>query len=479
MIFNSIPFAVFLCALFVVYWFVLQKNMRLQNMLLLAANYFFYGWWNWHFLFLLVAESAFVYGVGIVLNDETNPKKRDIYIKAGVIGVVLVLFIYKYYNFFLTSLDGLLSKLNIHLSAYTLNLILPLGISFYSFRLISYLFDIYYGKSQACKNWLTFFIYVSFFPSLISGPIDRAKLLIPQIEKERTINYTQALEACKQIVWGLFKKIVIADQIALYTDKVFDNFSHYPSSALLLASVCYYLQVYADFSGYTDIAIGVAKLLGFNITKNFNYPLFAQSIVDYWRRWHMSLTTWLTDYVFTPLSLSFRNLGKSGLVLAIIVTFLISGLWHGANWTFVFWGLLHGCYYIPAIIRGKFNKKKKDVGLIPTLPQLLNIVGTFLLVTITFVFFRAATVSSAFVFIRHIFTPSLFKSPSFYRDDAIALVFLMLFVVKEWFDKSNYGYKQIFKAGFSKYFSWAYYSFMVLAIYFFCTQKADFIYFKF
>ena len=253
-----------------------------------------------------------------------------------------------------------------------------LGISFFTFRTLSYLLDIDKGKIKAEKNWVVFFAYVSFFPSILSGPIDRAKNLIPQLEKKRAFDYNQAIDGLRQILWGLFKKIVIADNCAPFVNQIFNNYQSYPSSSLLLGAFFYAIQIYADFSGYSDMAIGISRLMGFNITKNFDFPFFAQNIAEYWRKWHMSLTSWLTDYVFTPLSIAFRDYGKWGLTFAIIINFTIIGIWHGPNWTYVLFGFLHGCYFIPLILRGTMNKKNKIAKgkLFPSFRELINMLAT-------------------------------------------------------------------------------------------------------
>jgi alginate O-acetyltransferase complex protein AlgI len=369
MIFNSAPFFIFFTAFFLLYWLVFNRNLKLQNLLILTGSYVFYAWWDWRFLFLLAGYSLLNFLLGLYMGRVKSQRAKNWLMYTGVIAGLGSLLYFKYSNFFITSLLGIFPRLDIH----TIQLILPLGISFYTFRTLSYLFDIHKGKMQPTTNWVAFFAFVAFFPCLLSGPVDKAKTLLPQLQAKRNFNYTNAADALRQILWGLFKKIVIADNLSLVTNNVYDNYLHLPGSTLLIGIVYFAIQLYADFSGYSDMAIGIARLLGFNITRNFDYPFFAQNIAEFWRKWHISLTSWLTEYVFTPLSITFRDYDKWGLVMAIMINFTLIGIWHGANWTFVLFGILHGFYYIPLIIKGTLNKKKK-IALTGTTLPLWNLV---------------------------------------------------------------------------------------------------------
>jgi D-alanyl-lipoteichoic acid acyltransferase DltB (MBOAT superfamily) len=433
MLFNSLPFAAFFVVFFFLYWFAFNRNLRLQNLLILAGSYLFYSWWDYRFLSLLVAQSLLTYTLGFYIAAAKTQKRKRLLTAIGTIAGVGCLLYFKYTNFFITSFTAIFPTANIH----TLTLILPLGISFYTFRTLSYLFDVNKGKIEPCKNWIVFFSYVAFFPCLLSGPIDKAKTLIPQLENKRVFNYNDAADAMRQILWGLFKKIVIADNLAPVTNQIFDHYHHLPGSTLLIGAFYFSVQLYADFSGYSDMAIGFAKLIGFNVTKNFDFPFFAQNIAEFWRKWHISLTTWLTDYIFTPLSISFRDMGKAGLILAIMINFTLIGIWHGANWTFVLFGFLHGCYYIPLILTGRLNKKKKKGRgkPVPSLKELINMLGMFTLVSLTFIIFRADTIGNAFGFIGKIFSPSLFTHP-----DQVNLLFIFLIIIlliTEWIQRDK------------------------------------------
>ncbi len=483
MLFNSITFAVFFAGFFLLYWLAFKQNLKLQNILLLAGSYVFYAWWDWRFLSLLIGSSALNYYLGIAIAKSENNKRRRFLLFIGLLQGIGGLLFFKYYNFFITSFASAFSVFNFHIEVRTLQLILPLGISFYTFRTISYLLDIDKGKIKPVTDIAVFFSYVAFFPSLISGPIDRAKLLIPQLEKPRGFDYAGITDGMRQVLWGLFKKIVVADNCAAITNQIFGNYENLPASSLVLGALFYSFQLYADFSGYSDMAIGIARMLGFNITKNFNFPFFAQNIAEYWRRWHISLTSWLTDYVFTPLSISFRDYGKFGLVLAILLNFTVVGLWHGANWTFIWFGFLHGCYFVPLIIRGTMNKKKKtDVKKIfPPFVEFRNILLTFILVTIANIIFRADSMSDALNFFKHIFSTSIFSYPLFTNRSSalIALIFSCILLTAEWLQRDKDHALQLNNTRLPKVFRWSLYYVIGVVIIWFGGFQETFIYFQF
>ena len=482
MLFNSVPFVIFFTIVFCLYWLVFDNNLKIQNIFLLISCYVFYGWWNWHFLILLILTSVLNFVLGYYMSKIEDLTKRRFLLNIGIVAAVGSLFYFKYVNFFIQSFVSLFAKFNIQLDIHTLNIFLPLGISFYTFRTLSYLFDINRGKLQPTDDWVTFFNYVAFFPSVISGPIDRGGTLIPQLEKKRVFNYDEIADGLRQILIGLFKKIVIADNCASFVNPIFDNYQHLPASSLIVSMFFYAFQMYADFSGYSDMAIGTARLLGFNITRNFAYPYFAQNIADFWRRWHMSLTSWLTDYIFTPASIRFRDLDKWGSIMAILVTFLVSGIWHGANWTFVLWGFLYGCYFIPLILRGKMNKKKDiPMNRRPTFKELLNIIGTFLLVMFTFVIFRSDSLNQAFGFYSRLFSKSIISLPQF--DEKLKAIittfFIIVLMLVEWRQRDK---PHALKIEFIKkpVLRIAIYYTIVFCILFFGASKVtQFLYFKF
>ncbi|MDR2847911.1 MAG: MBOAT family protein [Bacteroidales bacterium] len=355
MLFNSFAFSLFLPIVFFLYWAFFSKSIVKRNIFLLACSYFFYGWWDWRFLSLIIISSLsdFIIGNKIAaLNaqgeDETpavhRVKKR--WLMVSIITNIGLLGFFKYFNFFADSLVALLSTIGLSVSPFTLNIILPVGISFYTFQTLSYTIDIYRRQGYPTKDWVQFFTFVSFFPQLMAGPIERAKNLLPQFERLHTPDYTAFRNAMMQIAWGFFKKIMIADRLAVYVDSVFKDIPAASGFPMLLGAMFFSFQVYFDFSGYSDIAIGTARLFGFELRKNFNRPYLSTSFAGFWRRWHISLTSWLTDYVFTPIAIRYRNLGKWGISIAIFLNFLVSGLWHGADWTFVIFGAFNGLFII-------------------------------------------------------------------------------------------------------------------------------------
>jgi len=483
MVFNSIPFVVFFVLFFFIYWVILGKSVKAQNILILLGSYVFYAWWDWRFLFFLIGSSVLNYFLGIGIYKSNNERYRTFLLGIGLFQGLGSLVFFKYFNFFINILIGFFGTLNIKPDIHTFDILLPLGISFYTFRTISYLLDIKRGQVKPTTDCVVFLSYVSFFPSLISGPIDKAKTLVPQLENKRVFNYSKAADNMRQILWGLFKKIVIADNCAVFTADVFNHYQTLPASSLLLGAFLFTIQVYTDFSGYSDIAIGVASLIGFNITRNFNYPFFAQNIADFWRRWHISLTSWFTDYLFNPLAIYFRDYGNTGIIISILLNFIIIGIWHGANWTFILFGFLHGCMFIPLILRGKLNTKKRqsENTLIPSAGMLLNMAATFILVMFVFVIFRSDSVSQAFDYYHRLFSPTLFSKPPIAEkvNMIVAVLAIILMFVAEWLQRNREHPLQI---DFIKPFALRaaiYYGLVFLILTFSATKMADFVYLKF
>lgn len=439
--FNSGQFALFFSLFFFFYWRVFNFELRAQNLFLLLASYVFYAWWDWRFLFLLVGLSVLNYFLGIFIYSSTSEKEERVLLFTGLGASLGGLLFFKYFNFFLGSFGQLLSALKIKFSFNELKIVLPLGISFYTFRMIGYLLDIKNRKTEPVRNLVIFLSYVAFFPSLISGPIDRVNTLVPQLKKRRVFDYYFAIDGVNQIIWGLFKKMVVADSCAGLTSQIFANYSTLPASTLLLGAFYFTIQVYADFSGYSDMAIGFAKLLGFSITRNFDFPFFSQNLAEYWRKWHISLTSWVTDYVFTPLNIAFREYGRSGLVVSILISFTIIGIWHGANWTFVLFGFINGLCFAPLIINGTIYKKRKiEPGkFLPSLREFKNILLTFVLVMLTDVLFRADSIGIAFHYWRRLFSFSIFSNPIVNArvENFAALFVICIMLSVEWFHRNK------------------------------------------
>ena len=486
MIFNSIEFLAFFLVFFALYYFLLKEKTKLQNILILLASYVFYAFADWKILPLLVASTAVFYGLGIAVHNAKTEKTKSLFSALGVIVGLGILLYFKYANFFITSFSDLFESIGLATNWHTLSIIVPVGISFYTFRLLSYIIDIRNDKYEPTRDVVVFSAYVAFFPSILSGPIDRPNLLIPQLQNKRAFNYDLAVDGCRQILLGLFKKLVIANNCAIYVNAVYGNFQAQNSSTLLLAAVLFSFQLYADFAGYSDMAIGVGKILGFRITNNFNYPFFAQNIAEYWRRWHISLTSWLTDYVFMPLNVKWRDGGNWGMIGAIMITFVLVGFWHGANWTFIFFGFIQGLLYIPLIFSGKmFKKPKLSTGKFgfPRIKVFLNMLLTFTIVTFGNIIFKSETIGESFNYMRRIFSLSLFSKPDKIEAlnlfaMAMLLFFIVAMIVVEWVQRNKSHALDITDIN-NKWLRRAIYFIIIFCIVWFTGKNETFIYFQF
>lgn len=389
MIFNSIEFLIFLPITFILYWFVFHKELKVQNLLLLAASYVFYGWWDWRFLSLIVISTLIDYIVGIKLKSTEKKSTRKKWLWVSVIFNLGLLGVFKYFNFFIDSWVNLMSSVGYHMeSTWSLQVILPVGISFYTFQTMSYSIDVYRNQLEPTKDFVSFAAFVAFFPQLVAGPIERASNLLPQILKPRTFASEQSIDGVRLIIWGLFKKVVIADSLAPMVDAIFKNYTDYTGGTLFLGAVLFAFQIYGDFSGYSDIAIGTAKLFGIEVMSNFKFPYFSRDIAEFWRRWHISLSTWFRDYLYIPLGGSKGGKWKS--LRNIFAIFVVSGFWHGANWTFIAWGGFHSLLYVPIFLVGTNRKFLHEVAgqhkWFPSIKELFMILLTFTLVVIAWIF---------------------------------------------------------------------------------------------
>ncbi len=480
MLFNSIEFAIFLPIVFLLYWFVFNRNLKLQNLFIVVVSYVFYGWWDWRFLFLMAFTSLCSWGSGLLIEKfKATPKKAKAVSVLNIVINLLILGVFKYYDFFVGAFadaflggkkDGLL-----------LNIILPVGISFYTFQALSYSIDVYRGMLKPTHDIAQFFAFVSFFPQLVAGPIERATNLLPQFEKPRRFDYDTAVDGLRQILWGLFKKMVVADNCAVYVDQVFSNYQSQSGSTLLLAAVLFTFQIYGDFSGYSDIAIGTAKLFGIKLMRNFNVPYFSRDIAEFWRRWHISLTTWFRDYVYIPLGGS--RVSKAKVVRNTFVIFLLSGFWHGANWTFIVWGAYHALLFLPLILLGK-NRKHTDVvatgRFFPSLKEMGQMLLTFFLAVVGWIVFRANTIEEAWNYICRLFNKSLFSVPwldsrHYYLPVVISIV---LMLVVEWLQR-NKEHAFDLSGIKSHVLKFGIYYVMVAALFWFGGRAESFIYFQF
>lgn len=474
MLFNSIEFAAFLPLVFLLYWFVFNRNLKLQNLFIVAVSYLFYGWWDWRFLVLIAFTSFCSWGSGLLIRKSRENRRKakwingiNIAINIGILGV------FKYYDFFATSFAKLF--LGGCTDGILLNLILPVGISFYTFQALSYSIDVYRGKLEPTRDIVQFFAFVSFFPQLVAGPIERATNLLPQFDKPRTFNYEQAVDGLRQILWGLFKKIAVADTCAVYVNSVFGSYQDQSGITLLLAAVLFTFQIYGDFSGYSDIAIGTAKLFGIQLMRNFNNPYFSRDIAEFWRRWHISLTTWFRDYIYIPLGGS--RVPKAKVIRNTFVIFLVSGLWHGANWTFVVWGAYHAFLFLPLILLGKNRKYTNIVAegrWLPTIKEFGQMLLTFALVVIGWIIFRADNLGMAWEYICRLFTSGGLKPVG----STLTLISIILMLVVEWLHRQKAHGLEISYLN-SHILKYAIYIGLAVLMFFSYTNSESFIYFQF
>ena len=478
MLFNSINFAIFLPIVFTLYWFFTQNNLKLQNLLLLISSYFFYACWDWRFLFLLMFSTFLDFFTGLKISQAKHHKSKNIWFWISISVNLGFLGVFKYYNFFAESFASALKNIGLHVNLWTIKVILPVGISFYTFHGLSYIIDLYKNKIKAEKNLINYSVFVSFFPLLVAGPIERATHLLPQIQKKRVFDYSKAVDGLRQILWGLFKKVVIADQCAEVANQVFNNYSDYSGSTLFLGIVFFTFQIYCDFSGYSDIALGTARLFGIDLIRNFAFPYFSRDIAEFWRRWHISLSSWFKDYLYIPLGGS-----KGGAWTKIrntFIIFLVSGFWHGANWTFIIWGFVNALFIMPSILF-KTNRNNLEIvakgNYLPNLKELFSILTTFGLTMFAWIFFRAESVEHAIRYVSGIFSISFFSLPSI-RPYFISLL-LLLFITIEWIGREN-NYA-ISKLGlkWNPFVRYMFYYAIIISIFWFSGKEQEFIYFQF
>jgi D-alanyl-lipoteichoic acid acyltransferase DltB (MBOAT superfamily) len=448
MLFNSIDFAIFLPIVFMLYWFVTNKNLKLQNLLIVISSYIFYGWWDWRFLSLILFSTILDYSIGISLSKQVNQNKRKMLLWISILMNLGFLGFFKYYNFFLANFMTAFSFFGTEINANSLNIILPVGISFYTFQTLSYTIDVYKRQLETTKDFIAFSAFVSFFPQLVAGPIERATNLLPQFYTKRYFDYSKTVDGMRQILWGLFKKIVIADNCAQYANIIFNNSSEYSGSTLVLGAIFFTFQIYGDFSGYSDIAIGTSRLFGFNLKQNFAFPYFSRDIAEFWRRWHISLSSWFRDYLYIPLGGS-RGRTKNK-IRNVFIIFLVSGFWHGANWTFIIWGALNALYFLPIFIT---NNNRNNLNIVaqgkylPNLKEFLLMSLTFILTVFAWIFFRAENIGHAISYINNIFSPTLFESSEIFP---LGLLLLILFFLSiEWMNRNKqYGLEKFNKQKF-------------------------------
>jgi alginate O-acetyltransferase complex protein AlgI len=480
MLFNSIDFAIFFPIVFIFYWFIVNRSLKLQNLFIVIASFTFYGWWDWRFLALLFSSSIINFGIGRLLENQNNSVKRKALLWFTLVYNIGLLVVFKYLNFFIESFSSAFSFLGFNISGSSLNIVLPVGISFFTFQALGYILEVYRGNIKPTKDIINFSAFVSFFPLILAGPIERANHLLPQFNKKRLFDYVQATDGLRQILWGLFKKIVIADNCAEIANMIFNHTNEYSGSTLVLGAIFYTIQIYADFSGYSDIAIGVSRLLGFDIIRNFKFPYFSVSVADFWRRWHISLSSWLRDYLFAPLSIRLRGWGMTGVIFSLFITFLLCGFWHGANYTFIVWGGLHGLALGFDVVSTKARKKiRKKANVV--LYNLISWWFTIIFIVFTWIFFRAENLAHAFSFLSKIFTSKLFSFPHFsgMKGALSTLLLVFLFAIIEWVGREQQFAIAQLGLKWKKPIRYALYYAIIIAIFWFGGKEEQFIYFQF
>jgi alginate O-acetyltransferase complex protein AlgI len=484
MLFNSVNFALFLPIVFSLYWFATKRNLRLQNLLLLFSSYFFYACWDWRFMFLLIFSTILDFFTGIKVYESSSKREKIFWLYLSI-GINLgFLGFFKYYNFFAESFAEGLILLGFKVNFGYLNLVLPVGISFYTFHGLSYVLDLYNEKIKPERNFIDYSVFVSFFPLLVAGPIERATHLLPQIKENRSFDYSKAVDGLRQILWGLFKKIVIADGCAEFSNTIFNNYSDYSGSTLLMGALFFTFQIYCDFSGYSDIALGTARLFGIELLRNFAYPYFSRDIAEFWRRWHISLSTWFKDYLYIPMGGS--KIGMIKQIRNTFIIFIVSGFWHGANWTFIVWGALNAIYLIPSIVSNSNRRNLEIVAkgkFFPSVKDVFAICYTFSLTVLAWIFFRSETVGQAINYIFRMLNKSIFSIPEFSNigKSIVTVILIIVFMIIEWMGREQK--YAIFKFGsnWKRPYRIAFYYLLLLIIFYSSlnVNTQTFIYFQF
>ena len=478
MLFNSIEFLFFLPIVFLLYWLVFRPR-KWQNLFLVVASYVFYGWWDWRFLFLIAITSFCSFGSGLLISYfDRNRLGQKIVSSSNIVLNLLILAIFKYYNFFMENFETLFHSIGYQMDWVTLVIILPVGISFYTFQALSYSIDVYRKKIIPTHDIVEFFAYISFFPQLVAGPIERATNLLPQFQKKRTFDYAIAVDGSRQMLWGFLKKLVIADNCAMIVNENWNNYQNLPGIALISIIVLFTIQIYCDFSGYSDIAIGCARLFGINLMRNFNYPYFSRSIPEYWRRWHISLTTWFRDYVYFPIGGS--RCAKWKIIRNVFIVWGISGLWHGANWTYICWGLFHAALLNIYNLFGINTKYEHIVAynkVFPNIKETIQMLFTFFLTVIGFIIFRSETMYQAIDYLYCMMTNPLIGDRFF----LLYILYGMALMAVEWIQRDKqhalvFPNKRPFNLPWVR---WAIYYVIILLLSQNLTHQQTFIYFQF
>lgn len=487
MLFNSLDFAIFLPVVFFIYWFLLNKNLRVQNFFIVVASYIFYGWWDWRFLSLIAFSSTVDFLIGVAFSRVDDPRRRKLLLLASICVNLGFLGFFKYYNFFLDNLVQAFTFFGQPIDPRGLEIVLPVGISFYTLQALSYTIDVYRRKLEPTLDPIGFFAFVCFFPQLVAGPIERATNLLPQFFVKRRFDYGKAVDGMRQMLWGLFKKIVIADNCAIYVNDIFANYSDYSGITLFMGGLLFAVQIYADFSGYSDIAIGCGRLFGFSLMRNFAFPYFSRNIAEFWRRWHISLSTWFRDYVYIPLGGSRGDQWEK--VRNTMIVFVVSGFWHGARWTFIIWGVLNALYFLPLLLSNRNRTYLDTVSegkVLPNFRELIQMASTFLLVVLAWIFFRAESVEHAISYLKRMFSMQIFASPikdvwaiNTGNHVIYLMIALIVFVIAEWTQRNEQHVLQLNNMRIPRMLRWSLYYVIIIVCFFMNGAQQDFIYFQF
>lgn len=479
MLFNSIEFLIFCPLVFLLYWFVF-KSLRWQNIFVVVTSYIFYGWWNYRFLLLIALTTLCSFVSGLLVERYSQRKVKKLITASNIVLNLAILCVYKYYNFFVESFVEIMQLVGLNVTPPLLHLVLPVGISFYTFQALSYTIDVYKNKIQPTHDIVAFFAFISFFPQLVAGPIERATNLLPQFLKPRHFDYGQAVDGMRQILWGFFKKVVVADNCAVLVNTIFDNYQNQDGMTLLFGGLFFTFQIYGDFSGYSDIAIGTARLFGINLMRNFAFPYFSRNIAEFWRRWHISLNTWFRDYIYFPLGGS--RCSKVKVIRNTMVIFLVSGFWHGANWTFVNWGAYHALLFVPLFLLGqnrKFTNVVAEDKALPSFMEMFQMLVTFVCVLVGWILFRSATIADFASYMEHMVSSFAMVKPSCRLN---VLAFIAILIVVEWVNrKKQYGLQISGTGRVMRYRAvrWLTYAAILIIIVSFSGSQSDFIYFQF
>ena len=478
MLFNSVEFFLFFPVVFIIYWILFRKKLKSQNALLLISSYFFYSFWDYRFLALLLFSTFLDFFSAQKIASSPNKSIKEIWLWLSIILNLGFLGFFKYCNFFVDSFASLLLNFGLKPHLWTLQIILPVGISFYTFHGLSYIIDVYKERIKPENNFIDYGLFVSFFPLLVAGPIERATHLLPQIKKERIFSYSRSVDGLRQILWGLFKKVVVADNCAKYANIIFNQSEDFSGSTLLFGALFFTFQIYCDFSGYSDIALGTARILGFDLLKNFSFPYFSRDIAEFWRKWHISLSSWFRDYIYIPLGGS--RVSKLKQVRNVFVIFLLSGFWHGANWTFLAWGFLHAIYFLPLLMLGKNRDNlntNSTISILPKFREVIHILTTFSLVVFAWIFFRAESLTHAFNYISEIFSSSLFTIPTYLPKRVFLFIFILMSI--EWLGRNSNFALEKFGLNWPKPIRLGFYYVLLFMIFYFSGEDQQFIYFQF